>query len=205
MHPIKLVTAADKNKIASDKAFLVALVIDIKNEQGTTVETLKLINNAEDFVFMGENYVAYPFSMDLNYEANSQPTVSLTAQDVSRALMARMQQYQGGVGSKVTMLIIHEDNTAGPADISETFDVMSASSSDYTVNWTLGSINLLDRPFPARRQAKDRCQWEYKDPDSCGYTGGLASCDFTLNGPNGCDVHNNTRFFGAQPGINSGR
>lgn len=31
--------------------------------------------------------------------------------------------------------------------------------------------------------------------------GGLPDCDFTLDGPNGCRLHGNTRHFGATPGI----
>lgn len=204
MHNIKLVTAVDKNKLASDKTFLVALVVDIKNYQGTTVETLRVVNNNEDVIFEGQTFIAYPFSMDINYEAGSQPTVSLTAQDVSRALMQRMQQYNGAVGSTVTMLAIHEDNLNGPAEITQAFEVISTSSADYTVTWTLGTINLLDVQFPGRKQRRDRCQWVYKGPD-CGYTGALATCDFTLNGPNGCQTHNRVSRFGGFPGLNSGR
>ena len=35
--------------------------------------------------------------------------------------------------------------------------------------------------------------------------GGLASCDYTMNGPDGCAAHNNTRNYGGADGIPSGR
>jgi phage-related protein len=37
------------------------------------------------------------------------------------------------------------------------------------------------------------------------YSGGLTSCDYTFDGPNGCRVHENTPNFGGAPGIPSGR
>lgn len=204
MHPIKLITATDKGKIASDKVFFAALSIDVKDETGTTVETIRLVNNNENVTLGGLEYVAYPFNMEITYESGGQPTIRMTAQDVTRSLMTRMQLYRGGIGSSVNLMIWHEDNTSGTPDISEVFDVLSASSSDYTVTWTLGSTNLLDRQFPARRQWRDRCQWKYKSVE-CGYTGALATCDYTLNGANGCDVHNNVMRFGAFPGLTSAR
>ncbi len=204
MHSISLVTAADKNKLASDKVFLVALKIDIKNQDGDLMETLRVVNNNEDIVFAGETYVAYPFNININYEAGSQPTVSLTAQDVTRALMQRMQTYSGAIGSRVTLFAIHEDNLAGPADFSHVFDVISASSNDYTVSWTLGANNLLDVKFPSRRQRRDRCAWTYKDAN-CGYTGALTTCSYTLSEANGCEAHGNESSFGGFPGLNNGR
>jgi len=36
-------------------------------------------------------------------------------------------------------------------------------------------------------------------------SGGLATCDLTLEGPNGCRAHNNTRNFGGFPAIPEGR
>ncbi len=35
-------------------------------------------------------------------------------------------------------------------------------------------------------------------------TGGLVTCDHTLDGPNGCRIHENTRRFGGAPGIMHG-
>lgn len=40
------------------------------------------------------------------------------------------------------------------------------------------------------------CTWVYKDPRTCGYSGGLTSCDHTLKGVNGCDVHANSHRYG---------
>jgi phage-related protein len=64
--------------------------------------------------------------------------------------------------------------------------------------------------FPRRRQARDFCQWRFRDPNTCAYDGPAPSCDYTLQGPNGCSAKGRrndgqwqTIMFGAYPGINS--
>lgn len=51
-------------------------------------------------------------------------------------------------------------------------------------------------------EVKVSCTWRYKDPDTCTYAGGLATCDFTLDGPNGCQVHHGTDLAKARFGGN---
>ncbi len=194
---------AAKNLIASDKTFLVCLEVDVKDLEspGTVVETLYLVSNNEDVSLGGNTYTAFPFKIDFKYEAGSQADLTVTAKDVTRDLQARMQQYNGGVGFDVRMKIFHQD--AGPGDraeFEELFQVVSTSSSDYTVTWKLGAENLLDRKFPARLQYRSRCSWRYKS-EECGYTGPLETCDYTLTGANGCRSHNNAINFGGFPGM----
>jgi phage-related protein len=45
----------------------------------------------------------------------------------------------------------------------------------------------------------------YKIGTECGYFGILTSCDHTIDGANGCEVHDNTIRFGAEPGIPQSR
>lgn len=42
------------------------------------------------------------------------------------------------------------------------------------------------------------CHYKYRDLETCGYTGNLPSCDFTLTGPNGCEVHDNSHRYGGK-------
>lgn len=192
-----------KNLIASDKTLLIALEVEVKAlNDPTVVETLFLVSNNEDLTLGGVTYTAFPFRVEFNYEAGSQTNIQVVARDVSRDLQARMQQYNGGVGFNVRLKIFHQDNTAGAPDFEEVFQVVSASSADYTVTWALGSENLLDRNFPGRRQYRDRCSWAYKSSE-CGYAGALASCDYSLEGVNGCKFHDNAINFGGFPGLRS--
>ncbi|MFP3422090.1 hypothetical protein R0K19_22225, partial [Bacillus sp. SIMBA_161] len=79
----------------------------------------------------------------------------------------------------------------------------SANSQDYTLSFVLGMENPLSLRLPRRMQRRDRCQWQYKGPE-CKYTGGLKSCDYSLQGPNGCSAHNNEENYAGFPGINAG-
>lgn len=194
-------TIREKNLIASDKAFLVCLEIDVRDIViDSIVETIYLVNNTEDVTHDSQLYSAYAFEIDLKHESGGQPTVSITIEDITRAINAKMQQYGGGVGFYVRILVISEADLDLPAEVVENFEVLSTSTSDYSITWTLGTQNLLARKFPNRRQLKDRCTWEYKG-EECAYAGPESTCDYTLQGDNGCGVKNNSVRFGGFPGI----
>lgn len=191
----------DKNLIASDKAWLIALQIDVIDpNSGAYVETIYLVKNEENVTFQGQEYTAYSFDIDYTQEAGGQPSVTITAEDVTRAWQTYMQNYSGGVGFKVRILVISEVDLNAPADIVEHFEVVAATAEDYNVTWTLGTQNMLGRKFPNRRQLKNRCAWEFKSTE-CGYTGSDTTCDYSLRGANGCFNKNNWERYGGFPGI----
>lgn len=193
-----------KNLIASDKAFLIAMQVEVKDiDNPAIIEVLHLVSNNEDIVLGGVNYTAFPFQVEFKYEAGTQADITVTAKDVTRVLQSRMQTYNGAVGFNVRLMIYHQDDFTGKPEFEEYFQVVSATSSDYIVTWRLGAENLLDRRIPGRIQYKDRCSWAYKS-EECGYLGAKTSCDYTLVGPNGCQAHNNARRFGGFPGIGGG-
>ena len=97
---------------------------------------------------------------------------------------------------------IEHSATEYKPDVELFYDITASSSTDWTVSWTLGSENALALPFPRFKQRRDRCRFRYKDQD-CGYSGGLATCDLSLDGSNGCTAHSNEINFGGFPGINS--
>ena len=202
-YKLPLNTIADKNLIASDKTFLVCLEIDVRNVSTNTIdETLYLVHNTEDVVHNGNTYSAYAFNMSMTAEKGAQPTVTVSIDDISKDIQSRMQAYGGGVGFYVRIIVLNELDLAEEPEIIERFEVTGASTQDYRVTWILGSQNLLSRKFPNRRQLRDRCSWQFKD-SNCQYSGGDATCDYTLDGPNGCAGKNNTLQFGGFPGIRS--
>lgn len=196
-------STAEKNLIASDKAFIVCLEIDVKDvTTNAYVETLYLTNNAEDVTANGVLYNAFAFDVNITHESGGQPSVTLSVEDVTSAVQQKMTQYGGGVGFTVRFKVFNEVNLDSEPEIVETFEVINSSTKDYSINWTLGTDNLLGRRFPNRRQLKDRCTWVFKGAE-CGYSGADSSCDYTLQGPNGCGTKGNTQNFGGFPGIKS--
>lgn len=193
-----------KNRIASDATLLICLEVGVKQlHSESVIETLHLVSNNEDRTLGGVLYTAFPFRVDFNYELGAQADLSVTAVDVSRDLQRRMQEHNGGVGFDVTLKIFHQDAVSDPPDFEELFQIVRSNSNDYTVTWKLGSENLLDRNFPARRQYRNRCSFRYKGPE-CKYLGDKPTCDYTLTGANGCEAHSNSLNFGGFPGLRNG-
>ncbi|QFZ84627.1 hypothetical protein GFK26_18545 [Variovorax paradoxus] len=208
---LSVATILEKNRIESGVPFLPLLDIEVVDPAtGSVVETLHLVRNDELIVFNGIEYVPCAFDISMKEEVNTQTSLELSINDYSQALQAQMQAYQGGVGFNVVFTIVDSSALDLPPELVEYFEVMSASASEYTASFGLGANNNLFTYFPRRRQTRDYCQWRFKDPDTCGYAGSATSCDFTLQGPNGCaakgkrpDGRPQTIQFGAYPGINS--
>lgn len=201
---LSVATVIEKNLLSSGTPFLVLLDITVVNPAtGVVVETLHICRNSEDVVFNSVTYTAANFDIELRSEAGSQPQVSLSIKDFTRAIQARMQAYGGGVGFRVTVMVVNAGALNSPPEVAEYFEVIGANAGNYVCVFTLGAENPLTFIFPRRRQTRDFCQWRYKDPLTCGYSGGIATCDLTLQGPNGCAAHNNTPRFGAYPGVST--
>ena len=194
-------TMIEKDKIASTVAFLTAMEIDVIDpEDVSLVKTLYLINNSEDVTYQTKLYIAARFTVDINVEPGSKPEMTVKAVDYTRAIQSEMQKYRGGIGFNVRMLVINSGNLTQKPEIEEQFSVIGATAGGYSVEFKLGAENPLARRFPFRLQFRDRCQWVYKGAE-CKYEGGLPTCDFTLQGADGCAVHSNSENFGAFPGI----
>jgi hypothetical protein len=187
---LSVANVIEKNRISSEVPYLALLDIEVVDPNlGVVMETLHIVRNSEDITFNGVLYTALQFEFDLKSEAGAQPTVSVVIHDLTRAIQGRMQQYGGGIGFNVTIMVVNGSQLDKPADVVEYFQIVGASAQNYVVTFQLGAENALMYTFPRRKQTKDFCQWRYKDPDTCGYSGDLPSCDLTLQGPNGCAAH----------------
>ncbi|MPQ56309.1 hypothetical protein [Duganella sp. FT27W] len=200
---LSVASVVEKNRISSDTPWLICIDIDVVNpETSALVETLHLVRNSDPIQFNGHEYLPAPLDIELKEEAGNQQSIKLSIPDYSGAVQRYMQDYGGGVGFMVGIMVVNADNLANPPEIIEYFEVVSSDSGSYTCNFTLGAENNITKAFPRRRQTKDYCQWRYKG-EECGYTGALPSCDLSLKGANGCAVHQNVVHFGAFPGINA--
>lgn len=193
----------EKNKLYSSTPFVILVDLQVIDPTtGTTVTTLYLARNNEDVVYGGNTYLKANFEFQYEATAGEFPSVSISVNDMTNAIQAIMQNYGGGVGSTLTIYVVNTDQLDQPADNIEYFDVLGARAANYVVQWTLGGENILSRQFPKRKQFKNRCNWRYKGTE-CGYAGVLDSCDLSLDGANGCSVHNNSANYGGFPGINA--
>jgi len=194
----------DKNKITSDRVWLYALKIYVTDINGVAVEELNLVNNSEDATIDGDTYIAFPFTLEKSSSESDLGSLSVSVQDQTGLVQTRLQAYQGLVGREVDVILTLTDagtaNASTNTDLVERYQIVNTGSSNYTVNFDLGSDNPLNNIVPAGVQSKDRCRWRYKSAE-CKYVGGLGTCDFTLDGANGCTAHANEENFGGYRGI----
>ncbi|MET2951345.1 hypothetical protein ABXV18_24995 [Vibrio owensii] len=194
-------TIIEKNKLASTVPFLIMLEVDVIDKQtGNIVSQIYVVRNSDDVRYKNRVYVAVDFEISFKSAEGEQASVSLNIKDYKRSFQSVMQQYAGGVGSVVRLMVVNAAALDKDPDILETFQIVSASARNYEVSWTLGSVDLLSVRTPKRRQMRNRCAWQYKSKE-CGYKGSLPRCDLSLNGSNGCSVHQNENNYGGFPGI----
>lgn len=194
-------TAIEKNKLFTDVAFINLLQIDVINPKTKEyIETLYVVNNKEDVVYLGQTYTATSFSLDVKKDSGSVPSLTCSFMDPTRAFEGILQQYEGGTGFKVRVLFVNTSALDQPPELQEEFEIMYTANSGYNITATLGAENPLNKRFPRRACYREMCSWIYKSPE-CGYCGELKSCDYTLTGKNGCKTHNNTHRYGGFPGV----
>lgn len=194
-------TVIEKNKLFSNKPFLNLLEVDVIDPKTKKfVETLYFANNKEDVEYQGHTYIATSFDLEVKKEAENAPTLQLTFYDATRAVEAAVQEYRGGSGFMVRVIFVNTGALDQPPEISEEFEVLYTSNNNYVITVTLGAENPLSKRCPRRFCYREVCTWLYKSKE-CGYTGSLETCDYTLSGPNGCRVHENTKRYGGFPGI----
>jgi len=196
----------DKNSINSDVPWLVALkveIVDPNNKQ--YVDTIRIVNNGEDIMIEGENYIAASFEVSITEKSEELPVFSITVADITQTVQRYLEVYQGLSRSRVEILIFPAFSKTIER-VSDRFklEILSSTSdtANYKVTWQLGAENPLNILIPARIQSRQRCQWIYKG-NECAYSGSLPSCDLSLEGTNGCVAHSNQIRFGGFVGINT--
>lgn len=198
---LNLSTVIDKNKVETDKTFILMFEVGVKDSNGDLVNTLRFTKNSENVIFMGEEYVAANFDVDIKIEQNTEPSITLSAQDQTKTLASFIDAYDGLVTSDARLLVAHEESMDGPAEMDETFLIIDSTVSDYVVKFTLGVETAVAYRFPNFRQFRNRCSWKYKGV-RCQYAGVMPTCDYTRDGANGCIAHGNELHFGGFPGLN---
>lgn len=201
-YSLSIASVIEKNKLASSVAFLPLLQINVYDpENGGFVEQIRLVRNNEPITFKGLEYQPVMFDIEFGSENGAQYNVELSITDMTKVVQRKMDEYGGGIGFTVTLMIVNSERLNEREEIAEYFEVVGASTDRFRASFTLGAENILAKSFPRRKQTRDFCQWRYKDPNTCRYTGAMPTCDLTLQGPNGCGAHNNSLNFGGFPGI----
>ena len=143
-------------------------------------------------VYGGQTFVPYPMRLDeiTSDSDGALPQVALVVASVDDHVATRLNE-----GHLLDRRIrIRRVNVSA---LSVAFDCGDWTALDCVLtlgeaSFVLGPYPLLDAPFPAIRQVRQRCHKVYGGPD-CGYdltrSGALTSCDYGLDTSNGCRAH----------------
>ena len=203
MTHVTLATAIDKNRFSSDEVYLLLLEVDITDPTtGSVLETVYCTNNNENYTWNGILYKSIPFEVELTQDKDTTPSATLTVYDFSQTIVAALTSDGWSMSWPARFKVINASNPSSTPDLEQDFRLLDATvgSDKYTVNFTVGSENPLALRFPIRQQFRNRCQWGYKSAQ-CKYAGSMGSCDYTLDGSNGCIAHANAINFGGFPGV----
>jgi phage-related protein len=196
---------AAKNAAESDDVFIWLLEVTLTDPMlGDTV--LRFARATENVVVGGDTYSPFPFTV-------GEHTEDLTGE--LRELTVGILDMTGEVteflktndvdGAKVVMSVAFYDGSTYAISTSDTFSVVGYATNYERITLQLGGRNYIEAPFPNRPLDRHRCGFEYRGT-LCGYVndddGSIReTCDFSLNGPNGCKAHNNEIRFGGFPSL----
>jgi phage-related protein len=196
--PISTSTAAliEKNKRFSNNPFLILLEINHHD----LPSPIYLCNNNVNLVFNAITWTACVFVLDdINETKEAEvPTLNLTVIDLTKTLIAELDNFGGGTGATVIIRII---NTGIPGEYlrQAEYNINSASvSSGYKITFTLGANKINMYRSPLNRYLKLHCRYKRFGGSQCGYDGEETECNRTLKR---CKELENQARFGGFPGI----
>lgn len=207
MKHLNIGSVIDKSKLSSKAAFVPLFEVALKGVEGVDFEpqTLRFCRWSEDLTFEDHLFVASDFDFEVSTDANEMPTAKLTGYDPSATIHRLLEQAHGAADSEVRLIIVNTEEIAAKnwrPEYEEHFLVSRTSVKGGRVEFQLGMPNYTTIRFPRRIMMSQYCSFLFKD-ERCGYTGGLASCDYSLRGENGCIAHQNSENFGGFPSISA--
>lgn len=201
LNVLSLAAQKDKGKLASGDAWLILADV-VWNGTHTRV-----VRNTDNVTFDAgdgngpQTYQAFNFDLTIERNGNGQlPSITLKCSNVMGLLQGFIEEFEGIVGGLCNLYFVNTAHPQGEGCIAISTTILQTTSTYQTVSFSLGAPKPQMALFPRFLYRSDFCMWPYKSV-WCGYTGSLANCDLTYNGPNGCTVHDNQSRFGAFPGI----
>lgn len=148
--------------------------------------------------------LAFDWTSSTTTTDGSLPSSMLRVSNVRRILQGAITQYQGAVGSTVSLYVVNTASPGGECDLAVQYTILKSQPSNLWITFTLSAASPIRQLFPKWIYNQGGpCLWlsEYKGP-RCGYAGNLPTCDGSFDGANGCIAHGNNRIL-AFPSISS--
>lgn len=152
-------------------------------------------------------YSPFPFQLGPVQSDNEGTieTMTIVASNVSREAESALQHFGGLIGEKARLHLVNADelDSVVPYWFAEG-DVLNASSNVSAATIEIGQVNVQQYTFPGQRVSRGSCRHRNDYGGLlCGYNtlrvGSLQTCDFSLDGPNGCTVHGDDEVSAGLP------
>ena len=196
MNSLSLASILEKNRLASDGAWLILLEIVLGAAH------LHLVRNTENITWDGQEYTAFPFEMDAQKEDRQELTqLTIRVSNVSRVVQGYVEAAGGGTGATVIIRVVNSNHLDMPADLEEVFTSLSATADVHWVLFVLGIGEIMSQRFPADRNMRNYCRYKQFKGVRCGYNDTAMECNRTLAR---CRDLLNSGRFGGEPGLPGG-
>lgn len=120
------------NKLSQEEKIFIILTI----EHPFLSTPVRLVNDSQDFEFLGENYLAMPFSIERQSDIKSElPQISLVIQNVGRSLIKWIDATGGGSKAKMKVGLARRSSNVLEEEI--TLGIQSVSINSETVSFSL--------------------------------------------------------------------
>ena len=207
--PLSSTVFSEKNKLATDGIFLLAMSILIP---GTPVP-FRIVRNNENIEWQGETWVGFPFEMEpINEDSKAEvPSVQIRIGNVNRIAESYLQTYDqygklnGFSPIVATVYVLNTKDLASGVPVSEhEFELQRAGTDSRWATFTMGASNPFNQRYPKDRILRDRCRFSepvstlygFKGP-LCKYSGTATECNRTLLN---CRALGNSVNYGGKPG-----
>ena len=167
--------------------------------------------------FEAKSWAPFPIKVGVlpRDKSGDVPSIEVTASNCGREVGSRLDQ--GGFRDRVVRLRLVNTNVLTSCIDWGEWTVQHAQLQLPHVVFQLGPYNLFEAPYPARRQNRTRCDYIYGGLE-CQYDQTLPNaisgaypnfdpntCDYSLNGGNGCVVHGHNEVANLRPRLHPGR
>jgi len=190
------------NEQGADWAWIAHIVIE--NLSTGAFDNIYVSRFTETITFAGNDYLPFPFQIQelLEDAHGSQSTTEVSLIDPTGEITNFLRDNPLD-SAKVTLSLVFDTNQRGVSGavraweviLTERYSVQGYAGNFEALTLSLGAINFLEVRFPHRTVSRDRCSFKYKG-SGCGHTGIEPTCDFSLNGVNGCEAKGNEDRFG---------
>lgn len=184
----------EKNLLATGAQWVWLYEIEVPTDPPTRY---RFVQTQEQVTFRGNIYYPFPITHTVMRDTDSGdlPTITLTASNVSREIIATLEAHKGLIGQPARIILANMASlTTSEGAIEQDFRIMTMTATEEACAAQLGDFSMYEQYFPGQRMMRHFCRHQYRS-SGCGYSvpssagSYLASCDKSLDGANGCRAH----------------